>query len=179
MVLLSLLGDLNVTLFEFYSIMFTDFFQMFEYLLKEYSSQVTATCLVMETWSLREEIRALHLFVFLTKSFCTSFVGSAYTVTGSSPRGANLMFHLCFLLPTPTRFSFIPCSHHFNLPFQEHPVCFQDSLSSAWNASAFPFWPRIHIPLSWVSWSPPCLTFKSQWISPAFPRSLPRSYSPN
>ena len=49
MVLLSLLGDLNVTLFEFYSIMFTDFFQMFEYLLKEYSSQVTATCLVMET----------------------------------------------------------------------------------------------------------------------------------
>lgn len=44
---------------------------MFDYLLKECRSQVTATGSMMETCDLRAEIHMVHLSVALSKSFCS------------------------------------------------------------------------------------------------------------
>lgn len=129
MILLCLLRDLNVTLFQFYWIHLC--FSTF-WIFKGYCSQVITTPLEMETCSMKQKymLSICMCFEQVLSYFPVSY-SSANIVAESSPRGFNLnsasAFQRLLLPPFHLLHALIPLC----LPFQKHLVCFLTFLSSA------------------------------------------------
>lgn len=136
MILLSLLRDLNITLFKFYPIHWC-FFTV--WIFKGCSSPVATTPLKWKpaAWDRNTCCPSACISEQLLLYFPVSYSWHRHRI---NPRDSDITFSLCFPLPSPAPFSFTPCSHLFMPSFPDTP-CFQTSLSSACSASAFPLWP--------------------------------------
>lgn len=116
------------------------------------SSQVTTTPLVMETCNLKQKYMLSICMCFWSSPFVLpSTLSSAYTAMESSSRASNLTFIFASHCPLSLPFHLLCALCHFMPSLPETPHMFKTSPTSAWNASAFPLWPRIHICLSGAS----------------------------
>lgn len=168
-ILLSLLRDLNVTLFKFYP---THWCFSTDWIFKGFRSQVITTSLEMETCNIRQKY--MPSIYILSKPFFTSQLTLSHQAQGPPNWHSISASHCPHLSPFHLLHVLIPLC----LAFQKYPVCVQASLSLTCNASASPLWPRIHILPSTLSfWRLPLLS--CVFVYTAFPWSLARSYSQN
>lgn len=109
--------------------------------------------LEMETCSMRQKyMLSTCLYFWATPFVLPSTLPFSWHCHRMKPKGLQLKLSLLAISHSHALFYLLRALISSCLSFQKHPVCFQTSLSSAWSASAFPLWPRIHILLSGASW---------------------------